>query len=918
MDHHLPGCIGVIVDWDAVLGRPYSPPKVLEGIFERDTKPNAPHETGPADLKNLPTGHADLVAILPTPSAVSTSALLKLSDYHCRPYDPMRPKIVRTKPRGTYSGFLDYGPWASFTPTWDRNGRAIIPHPACKPQAHWSSPRSPPPRLTPCLFFWVGNLLGLRELLAGGLQSPCSRCIPARPSTHAKPRTGVPVRQAPSGRPRTPNPARPTPRWHPRRPNPAWAYPHAKPHMGVPVRQAPSGRPHTPSPADPTPSGRPHMPSPADPTPCGRTCTPNRTWASLRARPCASNPAQASPHAKPRAAFPVGFAVAAPQSEQKLVVGTAPPSPCGFPQGSLRCKPLAGIPAWPSPCGYPCAAVPAQASLRCKPREAVPVWPSPHGCPCAAQASCGHPCTAIPAPQSLCGCPCVGIPAVQTPHGYPYAAVPAWPFCTPVDTHAAVLTHRPRRAARSWHSHMAEILHVQDLWRIRITRSKISAIVSRPCDPHAITRPALTDEALDSRQTHPPQLPWALHQAPGPALRAPNLNRGSSRASPCGQPRVPIPVWASPWCKPHSANPVWASPHGHSHSPVPALLTPRHHPHASILANFFQDEAFATVFEEHTVATRTQRKGQELWQKLADVLSEPCWVQFQDDWLDFTLGGEIVGLIPGDVVERCQQLFIDVLWTRYSTTGSQDGEAQALDLLLEVQMKTLKDFRPFAQPPADFCWLEDIQQRMTYDGDSDAGERNSDWEDVESNLDEEDDSLNLDPDYEVDEAGAEILEQVEVAGFIQVPSRPNVAALPTRLVNKKLKSNELPYVWASHVEDFFFPVDKTDESRDKSDVVEDLVAMRKLGAKEYRSPEFQEAIKTVPKPNPKYKFSLKDAQGLLQFISDHPRMHPWSFDPMAGYLFLSAACFEINCDMWLVPCLRELDYPMRDLAAIIS
>ncbi|KAJ7734009.1 hypothetical protein DFH07DRAFT_967764 [Mycena maculata] len=396
-----------------------------------------------------------------------------------------------------------------------------------------------------------------------------------------------------------------------------------------------------------------------------------------------------------------------------------------------------------------------------------------------------------------------------------------------------------------------------------------------------------------------------------------------ARPTPCAHPRLGVPVvqtpqrkpcvgipaWAFPLASPRTVNPTPPSPCVHPRklcASLPALPSPHHHPFV------FQDEAFATVFEEHAVAIRTQRKGQELRQKLADVLSEPRWVQFQDDWLDFTLGGEIVGLIPGDVVERCQQLFIDVLWTRYSTTGSQDGEAQALDLLLEVQMKTLKDFRPFAQPPADFCWLEDIQQRMTYDGDSDAGERNSDWEDVESNLDEEDDSLDLDPDYEVDEAGAEILEQVEVAGFIQVPSRPNVAALPTRLVNEKLKSNELPYVWASHVEDFFFPVDKTDESRDKSDVIEDLVAMRKLGAKEYRFPEFQEAIKTVPKPNPKYKFSLKDTQGLLQFISDHPRMHPWSFDPMAGYLFLSAACFEINCNMWLVPCLQELNYPKID------
>ncbi|KAJ7756496.1 hypothetical protein DFH07DRAFT_773193 [Mycena maculata] len=198
----------------------------------------------------------------------------------------------------------------------------------------------------------------------------------------------------------------------------------------------------------------------------------------------------------------------------------------------------------------------------------------------------------------------------------------------------------------------------------------------------------------------------------------------------------------------------------------------------------------------------------------------------------------------------------------------------------------------------------------------------------------------------VDEAGAEILEQVELADLVQVPSRPNVAALPTWLINKKLKSNELAYVWASHIKDFFFPGDKTDEEQDKSDVVEDLVAMCGLGPKEYKSPEFQEAIKnlssgqpsgdkpsrrarqlsvarledqlprsylsTVPKPDPKYKFTLKDAQGLLQFISDHPRMHPWSFDPMAGYLFLSAACFQTNCDMWLVPCLRELNYPKID------
>ncbi|KAJ7728417.1 hypothetical protein DFH07DRAFT_782205 [Mycena maculata] len=326
-------------------------------------------------------------------------------------------------------------------------------------------------------------------------------------------------------------------------------------------------------------------------------------------------------------------------------------------------------------------------------------------------------------------------------------------------------------------------------------------------------------------------------------------------------------------------------------------------------AAVFQDPDFAKVFEEHAAATRTRRGGQELWQKLADVLTQPRWVQFQNDWLDFTLGGEIVGIIPGDVVDRRWQLFINVLWIRYSSNGSQDGETQALDLLLKVQMQTLKDFRPFAQPPADFCWLEDIKQRTTYDGDSDAGERNSDWEDTDSGLDDNDADDLLDADYQVDDAAAETLEQVEVVDFVQVPSQPNVAALPTRLVNSKLLPKDLPYVWALHIKDFFFPEVDIDEPRDKFDVVEDLVAMRALGATAFKSQEFQAAMEMIPKPDPKYKFTLKDAQGLLQFISDHPRMHPWSFDPMAGYLLLSAACFQINCDMWLVPCLRELNYP---------
>jgi hypothetical protein len=86
----------------------------------------SPPETGPADLKDLLTGHADLVAIFPGPSA-SSSAVPKLGDYTRSPahaYDP-RPKIVPAQRRVTCGSFLDYGPWASFAPSWVQNGREI-------------------------------------------------------------------------------------------------------------------------------------------------------------------------------------------------------------------------------------------------------------------------------------------------------------------------------------------------------------------------------------------------------------------------------------------------------------------------------------------------------------------------------------------------------------------------------------------------------------------------------------------------------------------------------------------------------------------------------------------------------------------------------------------------------------------------
>lgn len=74
-------------------------------------------------LTDLPTGHAELAAILPSPSTSGGTREKTLADY-------VRPKsfsaLQMPGPRRVSCGkFLDYGPYASFAPTFDQDGTEV-------------------------------------------------------------------------------------------------------------------------------------------------------------------------------------------------------------------------------------------------------------------------------------------------------------------------------------------------------------------------------------------------------------------------------------------------------------------------------------------------------------------------------------------------------------------------------------------------------------------------------------------------------------------------------------------------------------------------------------------------------------------------------------------------------------------------
>jgi hypothetical protein len=77
------------------------------------------------ELKDLPLGYAELVAILPsTAPSLSSSPPPTLGSY--KPKKPLAPRPKLPQPRQVSCGtFLDYGPYASFAPSFDQAGVEI-------------------------------------------------------------------------------------------------------------------------------------------------------------------------------------------------------------------------------------------------------------------------------------------------------------------------------------------------------------------------------------------------------------------------------------------------------------------------------------------------------------------------------------------------------------------------------------------------------------------------------------------------------------------------------------------------------------------------------------------------------------------------------------------------------------------------
>ncbi|KAJ7787382.1 hypothetical protein B0H14DRAFT_3505641 [Mycena olivaceomarginata] len=343
---------------------------------------------------------------------------------------------------------------------------------------------------------------------------------------------------------------------------------------------------------------------------------------------------------------------------------------------------------------------------------------------------------------------------------------------------------------------------------------------------------------------------------------------------------------------------------------------------------YTEDEA---VFLEEPFAT-----------ELVSTLCEPRFIEHLADWLCFTLGAEIAedlgleSLVPG------QELFVDVLFTRYLYGGTSEGDTIAYKLLEAAQIDQVKYYRGFGDTPADFSLAQDFDARETLDSDS---EHESDWEG--SN---DDDVLmdDTDTDYVPEPADESMGDMspppsdsesdLDLPCFVRQPTHKKLRVVPkVPLLPPDDQSSQICR-WIHHIQEFFYS--DVPGVRDSRLVVDDLVEMRAVPARVYNSEAFQciseesgliELLHKIARPgnliettqvdieesfcwwdwkiayaelivrwlqpviteaeweevrpktdDPKFQFDAEKARGLLKFISDRPEMHPWGFNPMAS------------------------------------
>ncbi|KAJ6475718.1 hypothetical protein C8R47DRAFT_1220555 [Mycena vitilis] len=381
----------------------------------------------------------------------------------------------------------------------------------------------------------------------------------------------------------------------------------------------------------------------------------------------------------------------------------------------------------------------------------------------------------------------------------------------------------------------------------------------------------------------------------------------------------------------------------------------------------FQQEPFASVFQTYSQKCSNARLVVDLFQELLSLLSSDEWVELSYEFTAYCLGDEIAIIISG-FYKKTLQLLVQILYLRYCHGDNDFGREQATRALLETQRSWFRDLsvgprqlhlsfedelsdryallpgsarQPAADDPEDSV-SDDSSEINESEPDSD-----SDFEDASERLlmdPASESEMEEDSDSDSDGDGDPYSWCRNVDYFFNLDTESSILLATDASTDPGEQEMS------------------SDQRRSKKRVICDLVVMRKVTPAVYNTPSFKRALQdsglldrflAICRPgnlletshydvelsfryhswrnsygqllerwtppvclrrlemSPKLPHRPFDAAEFLIFFSTHTRMHPWTSNPMAAYMFLSLSAFKINCKLWLVPCLETLGFEAR-------
>ncbi|KAJ7716060.1 hypothetical protein B0H16DRAFT_1476961 [Mycena metata] len=318
----------------------------------------------------------------------------------------------------------------------------------------------------------------------------------------------------------------------------------------------------------------------------------------------------------------------------------------------------------------------------------------------------------------------------------------------------------------------------------------------------------------------------------------------------------------------------------------------------------FERTVRSTTFNDIEQHENVQSSLSQLFTELLPLLQSEYWIHESKQFVSYCLGKELLKMIS-DSLERVLRLFIEILFIRYCHPDDEVGVYPAQKVLLEAQTAWWRILARQAEGSTQISFVEDL---------SHPDELNNSFDNQTDDLENDFSGDNQTDDLKPNEHN----QNSDFSGN-DSDTDPSMESDDDEHENPGPGRWDLPI--ASGLLKHFLEICRP------GNLLETSHTDVEISFRYYNWwTSYGQMLVRWTHPEPLQELQLQAMQSdhpfdpldFLLFFSTHRRMHPWRSNPIAAYLFVSFLSFQVNCHLWLIPCLVTLGFEARgwDLKAV--